>query len=152
MLALLNVGHNTDVIWKARNAVEKNGAETERSLPFLLQRGGSNLMLLKRWFLRPSQGLFTIFPDARRYLWCVRGVPGHDIWLDTDERLSRIIRETKPDFLFADSKDDKYYFHVTQGLKRSGIFTRRDFPTASSTRYHLFKLVPTGGRAAMEKN
>lgn len=152
VLALLNVGHDTEVVWKARNAVEKNGAETERSLPFFTAA---------RWLKShaPEATILTTQPRTIHYLSGCKtislvrsGVPGHDIWLDTEERLSRIIRETKPDFLFADAKDDKYYSHVTQGLERLGFSLEEISPAASSTRYHLFRLVPRGGLGGDEKN
>jgi hypothetical protein len=152
VLALLNLGHNAEVVWKARNAVEKNGAATERSLPFFTAARWLKANAAETTVLTTQPRIIHYLSGCKTVSLVRSGVPGHDIWLDTDERLSRIIRETKPDFLFADAKDAEYYSHVTQGLARLGFSLEEISPAAASTRYHLFRLVPPGRPRGDAKN
>ncbi|MBI5247938.1 MAG: glycosyltransferase family 39 protein [Desulfomonile tiedjei] len=140
VLALLNAGHNLGVVWSARTPLERNGAETERSLPFFTAA---------RWLKEnaPDATVLTIRPRIIHYLSGCRtvslvrsGVPDHDIWLDTEERLKRMIRESSPDFLFVDSKDAGYYSHVTKVIERTGYKLEEINPEASSVRFRLFRL------------
>jgi hypothetical protein len=142
VVALLNLGHNTEVVWKARNAVEKNGAETERSLPFFTAARWLKANAAETTVLTTQPRIIHYLSGCKTVSLVRSGVPGHDIWLDTDERLNGIIQETKPAFLFADAKDAKYYSHVTQGLERLGFSLEEISSAASSTRYHLFRLIP----------
>ena len=69
------------------------------------------------------------------------GVPYDQIWLDT-ERLGKLIHDTKPGFLFIDSKDIHYYSLVVKGIESLG-YRLKEIPEAvPSTDYHLFRLFP----------
>lgn len=140
-LAAMNLGHNLGVVWSARSPLERNGAESERSLPFFAAA---------RWLKSnaPYATILTTRPRIIHYLSecktvsLVRsGVPEHEIWLDSEVRLKKTIRDTKPGFLFADSKDSKYYLHVTKGIEQLGYRLDEINIGASSNRYRLFRIV-----------
>ena len=141
VLAVVNVGSNMNTIWHARNPVENEGAESERSLPFFAAA---------RWLKAnaPETSLLTTRPRIMSYLTGLRtaplvrsGVPHDRIWLDT-ERLEKLIRDTNPEYLFIDSKDEHYYSLVVKGIESLG-YRLKDIPEAvPSTGYHLFRLIP----------
>jgi hypothetical protein len=143
LLAAMNFGHNIGVIWSAQTPTEQNGAASQRSLPFFNAA---------RWLKTnaPNATVLTTTPRVIHYLSGCKtvslirsGVPEHEAWLYSDEQLRRLVLETKPDFLFADSKDAKYYLHVTKGVERLG-FQLEEIRLPSSARHKLFKLVPAG--------
>ncbi|MGO9120356.1 MAG: ArnT family glycosyltransferase [Desulfomonilaceae bacterium] len=141
VLAIVNVGSNMNTIWHARNPVESKAAESERSLPFFAAA---------RWLRAnaPETNLLTTRPRIMSYLTGRRtvslvrsGVPYDQIWLDT-ERLEKLIQDTKPGFLFIDSKDIQYYSLVVKGIESLG-YRLKEIPEAvPSTDYHLFRLIP----------
>ena len=141
VLAITNVGSNINTIWHARNPVERNGAEGQRSLPFFTAA---------RWLKAnaPETSILTTRPRIMSYLTGLRtvslvrsGVPHDQIWLDT-ERLEKLIRDTKPEFLFIDSKDIQYYSLVVKGIESLG-YRLKEIPEAvPTTDYHLFRLIP----------
>jgi 4-amino-4-deoxy-L-arabinose transferase-like glycosyltransferase len=140
-LAITNVGSNMNTIWHARNPVESKGAESERSLPFFAAA---------RWLKAnaPETSLLTTRPRIMHYLTGLRtvslvrsGVPYDEIWLDK-ERLEKLIYDTKPGFLFIDSKDKRYYSLVVKGIESLG-YQLKEIPEAvPSTDFHLFRLIP----------
>ena len=142
-LAITNVGGNMNTIWQARNPVESKGAESERSLPFFTAA---------RWLRAnaPETILLTTRPRIMSYLTGLKtvslvrsGVPYDQIWLDT-ERLGKLILDTKPGFLFIDSKDAVYYSLVVRGIESLG-YQLKEIPEAVPTAdYHLFRLVRVG--------
>ncbi len=152
VLALLNIGHNAGVIWSARTPLEQNGAETERSLPFFAAA---------RWLKAnaPDATILTTRPRIIHYLSGCRtvslvrsGVPDQDIWLDTEERLKKIIEKTKPDFFFSDSKDMEYYSHVKKGIEGLGYKLQEVAAEASSTRVSTLQDSPSRRTFAAEHN
>jgi 4-amino-4-deoxy-L-arabinose transferase-like glycosyltransferase len=141
VLAITNVGSNMNTEWHARNPIERNGAESERSLPYFAAA---------RWLRAnaPETTLLTTRPRIMSYLTGLRtvslvrsGVPYDQIWLDT-ERLEKLISDTKPGYLFIDSKDKHYYSLVVKGIESLGYQLKEVPEAVHSTGFHLFRLTP----------
>ena len=70
-----------------------------------------------------------------------RGVIGR--YGNTQEEVQTLIRQSKPQFLYADTKDSRYYFHVIDSIKAMGV-RLEEIPEASTARYRLFRMVGGG--------
>gem|GEM_PF-519434 len=140
LLAVLNVGHNVITIVHARTALERNGPEDERTLPFFLAA---------RWLKAnaPDATVLATHPRIIHYLSGCRtvslvrsGVPEHRIWLNKREEVQTLVKESKAQFLYADTKDSRYYCHVIDSIKAMGV-RLEEIPEASTKRYRLFRTV-----------
>jgi hypothetical protein len=96
----------------------------------------------------PETNLLTTTPRIMHYLTGLRavllvrsGAPHHQIWLDT-ERLEKLIRDTKPGFLFISLKDTQYYSLVVKAIESLGYQLKTIPEAVPSTGYHLFRLIP----------
>lgn len=139
VLAVLNTGHNLITIVEARTALEKNGAQSERSQPFFSAA---------RWLKQnaPSAVVLTTRPRIIHYLSGCRtvslvrsGVPDHEIWVREDLRLREIIEKQKPDFLYADTKDTEFFNQIMSSMKLLGL-DLEEIQEASTPRYRLFRI------------
>jgi len=145
VLGTLNVGHDVGVIWDARHALEKYGAQNDRSLPFFSA---------SRWLQAnaPEATVLTSRPRIIHYLSrcttvsLVRsGVPDHEIFLNTLDRLKKVMESAKPNYLYSDTKDSQYHATVVKGLESLG-FVLEKIPEGSSDRYLLFRIIPVHGK------
>jgi hypothetical protein len=141
LFGAINVGHNAITVFEARGALEVNGAESDRDLPFF--KAG-------RWLKENGAGavVLSMHPRVIHYLsGCptaelVRsGVPEHETWVDTQEQLGRIIAETRPAFLFADASNKILYDPVMKAFE--GLNLRlEDIPeTRGGNRFRLWRIM-----------
>jgi hypothetical protein len=137
----LNLGHNMAVVWEARHPLEKGGAQNDRSSAFFSAA---------RWLKAnaPDAIVLTSRPRIIHYLSGCRtvslvrsGVPDHEIYLDTLDRLRQVTESGAPDFLYSDAKDLQYHNTIIRGLNSLGLDAEK-IPEASSERYLLFRIVP----------
>ncbi len=137
----LNLGHNVGVVWEARHPLEKGGAQNDRTSAFFSAA---------RWLKAnaPDAIVLTGRPRIIHYLSGCKtvslvrsGVPDHEIYLDTLDRLRRVTESRAPDFLYSDAKDLQYQDTVIRGLNSLGLGVEK-VPEASSERHLLFRIVP----------
>jgi 4-amino-4-deoxy-L-arabinose transferase-like glycosyltransferase len=137
----LNLGHNVAVVREARHPLEKGGAQNDRSSAFFSAA---------RWLKAnaPDAIVLTGRPRIIHYLSGCRtvslvrsGVPDHEIYLDTLDRLKQVTECRAPDFLYSDAKDLQYHDTIIRGLNSLGLGVEK-VPEASSERYLLFRIVP----------
>jgi hypothetical protein len=144
-LALLNIGHNLKTIALARSAIESNGAETERRLPFYAAA---------RWLKAnaPRAVVLTTHPRIIHYLsdcptvTLVRsGFPEHEVWVKDSRLLRRLIAQRSPQFLFVDSKQATLFERAADAIHGLGMKLREVPLGLPSGRYHLYRIVLTDG-------
>lgn len=145
LLALLNVGHNVKTIVSARSAIESNGAETERGLPFYAAA---------RWLKAnaPRAIVLTTHPRITHYLsgcptvTLVRsGFPEHEVWVKDSHLIQRLITERNPQFLFADSRRAALYQSATDAIHGLGMELKEIPIGVLNSRYRLFRIVSPDG-------
>jgi hypothetical protein len=145
LLALLNVGHNVKTIVSARTALESNGAETDRGLPFYAAA---------RWLKANAPGatVLTTHPRIIHYLsdsptvTLVRsGFPEHEVWVEDGRLVRRLITERDPQFLFADSRQATLYQGATDAIQGLGMELEAVPFLPSHSRYRLFRIVRPAG-------
>jgi hypothetical protein len=145
LLALLNVGHNLKTIVSTRSALESNGAETERGLPF---------HAAARWLKAnaPRAVVLTTHPRIIHYLsdcptvTLVRsGFPEHEVWVEDSRVIRRLITERNPQFLFADSRQATLYQRATDAIQGLGMKLKEIPFRTSNSRYRLFRIVRPDG-------
>jgi len=138
-LAIVNTGHNLITIMEARTALEANGAQSERSQPFFI---ASN------WLKKnaPAATVLTDQPRTINYLSGCRtvslarsGVPDHEALVSEHERLKDIMEKDKPNLLYVDTKDTKFFNQVMASMELLGV-RFEEVGEASTSRYHLFRI------------
>jgi hypothetical protein len=139
------VGHNVKTIVSARTALESNGAETERGLPFYAAA---------RWLKANAPGavVLTTHPRILHYLsdcptvTLVRsGFPEHEVWVEDGRLIRRLMAERDPQFLFADSKQVTLYRSATDVIQGLGMELREIPLPAPHSRYRLFRIIRPDG-------
>ncbi|MCX5861399.1 MAG: glycosyltransferase family 39 protein [Deltaproteobacteria bacterium] len=141
ILAGLNCAHNMVTIIQARTALESNGAESLRDLPFFTAG---------RW-LRDNAGngaVLTMHPRVIHYLSglptveLVRsGVPEHLVWIDVAEQIEPLIALRGPTYFFSDADQASLYNETLEALKVLGLTVENVDRTASSQRFRLWRIV-----------
>jgi len=141
LMAALNVGHNAMTIVQARNPVEAEGAESAKDLPFFTAA---------RWLRGHSTNevVLTMHPRVIHYLSghptaeLIRsGVPEHEVWVEAQNQIQRLITVRKPAFLFSDSKDTKFYQQVIKAIEALGLKLEEIPEAGSSGRFRLWRIV-----------
>jgi 4-amino-4-deoxy-L-arabinose transferase-like glycosyltransferase len=141
LFAVLNAGQNVMTVVGARTALEANGAESERDLPFfqagrwLRQHGGNAVVLsMHPRIVHYLSGL----PTAE----LVRsGVPEQEVWTDSQEQIHRAIEKVHPAFLFSDSSNRILYDPVMQAIKGMHL-TLEEIPEVNAgNRFRLWRIV-----------
>lgn len=141
-LAVFNLGHDAATIFQTRAALESNGAETSRDLPFFAAA---------RWITRnaPDAVVLTMHPRVLHYLSGVRtvelvrsGVPEHEVWINRREEIKRLIECTKPSFLFSDGRDETMLREVRAALKSLSLCLVEVRDAETSPRFRLWKIAP----------
>jgi hypothetical protein len=140
LLTLFNVGHNLVSIVHARTALEANGAESDRSLPYFTAA---------RWLKEhdPNALILTTHSRVIHYLSGCRtialvrsGVPDHEVWVN-DESLARdLLVKKRPQYIFADYKDARLYSQVFAAVTDLGLSVQEITPAGSPLRYSLFRI------------
>jgi hypothetical protein len=140
-LAVTNSAHNLITIFHCRAALETNGPQSKRSLPFFTAA---------RWLKTYARDARVLTTRARiihylsgcRTIPLVRsGVPMHEAWVDTRAQINRLITDTKPNFLFTDSSNRDLYDQVKSSIRNLG-FGLKEVPEASSSkRYYLYRIL-----------
>jgi hypothetical protein len=142
VLGALNIGHNMVPIVQARTALESQGAESDRGLPYFVAA---------RWLKEhaPDARVLTTQPRIIHYLSGCRtvalvrsGVPEREALVSEQSQLKTLISESKPNFIFVDHKDADLYAQVFQAVRDLG-FTLKEVPAAGpAPRYALFEIIP----------
>jgi hypothetical protein len=140
LFALLNAGHNVITIVHARTALEKNGPEDDRTLPFFIASRWLKANAPEATVLTSRSRIIHYLSGCRTISLVRSGVPEHQIWLNTQEEVQSLVKQTKPQFLYADTKDSRYYSHVIESIKAMGV-RLEEIPEASSKRYRLFRML-----------
>ncbi len=144
VMALCNVGHNVKTIFDARSALEFNGPESERSLPFFEAA---------RWLraYAPSAVVLSTHPRIIHYLSGCRtiglarsGVPDQDAYVEDRKLVVGLIKAKRPDYLFADSKNQTLYREALAAFSQLGLELEEVLPRTPDRRYHLFKVIGWG--------
>ncbi len=148
VLAVLNVGHNVKTIVQSRSALESNGAERLRDLPFFKAA---------RWLKENDPGavVMTMHPRVLHYLsGCPTvellrsGVPESRAWVDSPPWVAVLVEKRQPVYLFSDGKAEPFFDIVRQGVARAG-FGLNEIPLKSGEarfarnaggRFRLWKL------------
>lgn len=141
LFALLNIGHNVITVVEARTALEANGAESERDLPFFkagrwLRHHGDNAVVL------------SMHPRIIHYLSghptseLVRsGVPEHETWIETQEQIRRMIARTSPAFLFSDASNRTLYEPVVRAIQGLNLRLEEIPEVSVGNRFRLWRIV-----------
>ncbi|MDQ7782738.1 MAG: glycosyltransferase family 39 protein [Desulfomonilaceae bacterium] len=138
--AVFNVGHNMITIVGARSALEHEGAESSRDLPFFEA---------SRWLRAnaPDAVILTMHPRALRYLSGLRtvelvrsGFPEHEVWVNEQDKIRDLVTRTSPTFLFSDSKNREQYRHVMAAIESLGWEVREIAQVGSSDRFRLWMI------------
>jgi len=139
VLALLNVGHNVKTVYLARTALEANGPESERSLPFFSAAGhlaaeAPNAVVLA------THPRIIHYLSGRKAVPLVRsGVPDHEAFVQDSALIEELISRTNPGFLFADRKNAAQFAATLEAVRRLGL-KLEEIPIADPTaRFGLFK-------------
>ena len=66
-------------------------------------------------------------------------MPDHEIWVSENERLKDIMEKHKPNFLYADTKDTKFFHQVMASMEFLGQGLE-EIEEASTPRYRLFRI------------
>jgi hypothetical protein len=141
VLAVTNCTHNLITIYHCRTALEKNGAQSERSIPFFTTA---------RWLKThaPNARVLTTHSRSIHYLSGCRtialvrsGVAMNETWVNTQDKLETLINETKPHFLFADSKNKILYNNIIKCINRLGLYIEVISEASPSERYHLYRIL-----------
>ena len=146
LLAVLNVGHNALTIVHARTALEREGAESQRDLPFFVAA---------RWLKEHASGsvVLTMHPRVIHYLSRVpsvelirSGVPEHEVWVRAQDQIRRLIIDRKPTFLFSDARDT-HLFNEAIAAAESLNLRLEEIPEAGSPpRFRLWRFVPSNAQ------
>jgi hypothetical protein len=141
ILGFLNVGHNVKTVYQCRTALETNGAESERRLPFF-----EAARRLKAE--APYDVVMTMQPRVIHYL---SGCPTVELYrsgvsdapeVESVKTVKCLIAGRNPGYLFSDSKDSDFYEAVMKGILESGL-TPEEIPLKSgSKRFRLWRLIP----------
>jgi 4-amino-4-deoxy-L-arabinose transferase-like glycosyltransferase len=141
VLMLLNVGHNLVTVYHARTALEFDGPESQRSLPFFSAA---------RWLKEnaPNSAVLSTHPRIIHYLSGNRtiplsraGVPETLTWVKSEDDIRQLITERKPGFLFADTKNPHLYPSAVKGIGDLGLQLHEIQGIDTSHRYRLFRIV-----------
>jgi 4-amino-4-deoxy-L-arabinose transferase-like glycosyltransferase len=137
---LFNVGHNAITIMAARSAVETPGAESSRDLPFFAAA---------RWLKAHAAGevVLTMHPRVLHYLSglptveLVRsGVPEHEVWVNAQQEIRKLLQGRNPTFLFSDSRNTLLYGQVMKAIENLGLELQEIPEAGTSPRFHLWKI------------
>lgn len=149
-LFVFNAGHNIKTVYQCRTALEPNGAQSERSLPFFVAA---------RWLKTHAPGapVLTARPRIIHYLSgsptvpLIRfGVPEHEHRVTSEKAISDMMAAEKPQYLFVDEKIMDLNEQVAQVLNRLG-YRLDEVPQAEcSPRYRLYRLVRGDSRLQEE--
>ncbi len=140
VLAVLNVGHNVKTVVQSRTALEVNGAENARSLPFFEAA---------RWLKSrdPQAVVMTMPPRVLRYLsGCptvelIRsGVPEREALVMCPQRIQGLLDKRKPKYLFSDSKNEVFFRSVMRGLRSAGVRLEEIPLPSGGDRFKLWRL------------
>ncbi|MFZ5866663.1 MAG: ArnT family glycosyltransferase [Thermodesulfobacteriota bacterium] len=141
VLMLLNVGHNLVTMYHARTALEFNGPESRRSLPFFSAA---------RWLKdnAPNAPVLSTHPRIIHYLSGNRtiplsraGVPETLTWVKSEDDIRHLITGRKPGFLFADTKNPYLFPSAVKGIGDMGLQLQEIQGIDAASRYRLFKIV-----------
>ena len=142
VMGLLNVGHSAQPIFRARTALEVNGAESDRSIEFFTAG---------RW-LKAHAPHATVLTTRSRIIHYLSGcptvsllrsgVPEHRAWVSEPEEIAKLLNQHKPEFLFTDSSKADLYEQVTRSLSKLGMHVEPVPEASSSQRYRLYRIVP----------
>jgi len=141
LFALVNVGQNAVTVLEARTALEVNGAESERDLPFF--KAG-------RWLHGHGEGrvVLSMHPRIIHYVSglptaeLVRsGVPEHETWIETQGQIRRLIEQAKPEFLFSDASNTTLYEPVMTALKGMNLGLEEITEVRVGNRFRLWRIV-----------
>jgi 4-amino-4-deoxy-L-arabinose transferase-like glycosyltransferase len=142
LLAVLNVGHNALTIVHARTALESGGAESSRDLPFFIAA---------RWLKEHTSGgvVLTMHPRVIHYLSrfptveLIRsGVPEHEVWVNTQDQIRRLIAARNPTFFFSDAKDSDLFKQVIAAAESLNLRLEEIPEAGSPPRFTLWRLRP----------
>ncbi|MFH0825745.1 MAG: glycosyltransferase family 39 protein, partial [Pseudomonadota bacterium] len=139
-IAVCNVGHNVKTVYAARTAVRESGAESERSVPFfrsaqwLKANAADSVVLTNRSRIIHYLSGCRVVPLLRS------GVPEAEMWVDSPALIESLVERTRPDFLFADTKDHRLFPVVTDTLNAMGLILE-EIPEASTPpRFLTYKI------------
>lgn len=144
LLALLNVGHDIKTIVMARMALEPNGAESARSLPYFTAARWLNTNAPDATVLTAHSRIIHYLSGCRTITLVRSGVPEQHVWVEDINVIKRLITEGKPEFFFADTRKSSLDSAVLEAAQGLGLELKK-VPEASSSRYRLFKFVKSPG-------
>jgi len=150
VLALFNVGHNLKTIADARSALENGGPESERSLPFFVAARWLKANAADAVILTSRPRIINYLSGCRTISLVRSGVPDHEVWVNREDWIQRLLEVNRPDFLFADSKDKEMYSQVIKTIIASGLELEEIIEAESSRRYRVFRIVGFPKPEAME--
>jgi hypothetical protein len=142
VLAIINLGHDAATILRARTALERNGPETSRDLPFFTAA---------RWLdtHAPEAVVLTMYPRVLHYLSGVRtvelvrsGVPEHEVWVNRRQEIERLIVRTKPSFLFSDARNKAMLREVRAAVTSLGLHLEEVSDARAGSRFQLWRIAP----------
>jgi hypothetical protein len=137
---VFNVGHNAITIVGARSALESEGPESARDLPFFEAA---------RWLRgnAPDSVVLTMHPRVVHYLSglptveLVRsGVPEHEAWVNAQDQLRSLIQHRNPAFFFSDSRNRAQYGQVMEAIKSLDLKAQEVTEAGSNTRFRLWRI------------
>lgn len=140
VLALLNAGHNAKTVYYARTALQANGAESERGLPFF---SAARLLAAEA----PDTVVLATHPriihylSGRRTIPLVRsGVPDHQAFVQDGELIEALISRNNPGFLFVDRKNAAQFVATLEAVRRLGLHMEEIPISDPFHRFGLFRI------------
>jgi hypothetical protein len=141
VLAVLNVGHNVKTVYQARTALEVNGPESERSLPFF---SAARRIAAEA----PDAVVLATHPRIIHYLSGCRtvplvrsGVPDHQAFVQDATQIEALISRSNAGFLFVDRKNAAQFAATMEAVRRLGL-ELEEIPIADpAKRFGLFRIV-----------
>ncbi len=139
-LTVFNVGHNVITIAGSRYALETEGAESARDLPFFEAA---------RWLRgnAPGSVVLTMHPRVVHYLSGLQtvelvrsGVPEHEVWVNASDQIRNLIQRRNPEFLFSDSRNSEQYRQVMEAINSMNMKVQPIAEAGSSTRFRLWRI------------
>jgi 4-amino-4-deoxy-L-arabinose transferase-like glycosyltransferase len=139
-MALCNVGHNTITIAKARTALETNGAESTRSLPFFTAARWLKAHAPHATVLTTRSRIIHYLSGCQTVSLLRSGVPEKDAWVDRPDEIKQLIDQYNPQFLYTDGSKADLYDKVIHELTNMGMKVEPVPGASASDRYRLYRI------------
>jgi hypothetical protein len=147
VLAVLNLGHDAITVAHARTALESNGAETARSLPFFTASRWLKSNVPDAVVLTTQSRIIHYLSGCRTIALVRSGFPEHEVWVERKDQIQAVMTQHHPEFLFTDSNTADLYAQVTRALEDLGMKLEEIPEAGSPPRFRLFRIVtpPSAG-------